>query len=642
MFCLGIEARLAESRTFASWVGARKERSTHAACLVGASGLVLAQLLLAVELLVNPSRPHPAWQARSCRSQGSKLCQALVPMYMTAILARALIVDASGHAIQLFTFQLGASCLAPIACRCIRPGAYSGLGPLGSFLTVLGDVSAATVVALTLKPILWHAPPIFVLAAALLCAFTTAAAHHVTLVHFPKTFTEGEAWLVVSATVNSLMWLAFSWTSRVELPATFDHLSAATTQMVAQLDTLPIVVTLTTVLFCCAVAPPLQDLVTDAMHDDYSSISSHTRESPVSHSYQLRQRRPAVSVDTGPEQSAKHNARSPPLTNGHSPSKATKRHLSDAMNGNSHAKNGKSPHQSDVPVYSTPVPAHDLHLRPTKSRARVLARVAMLGSAYACVMIVCAVYTLQYVFARTYRIYTVLAWAGAMLLGVPGMMVIASWELVTHVVLRKGFHLLTLVMFVPVLIADPPLLAIALAVAFVLMSLCELVRGTQVPWISGVLSHIVDKFTDSRDEGVFLVSHMSLLMGIAVPLWISIADPTGILSGKAFIVELMPGWSGLVALGISDTTAAVVGTKYGKTKVHRTSSKSVEGLLSGTLAMVVMLGSVAMYGGVQRDWQWWGCLVWYSMLTCSLEAVTLQLDNFVFPWHACTLMTLLS
>ena len=548
-------------------------------------------------------------------------------------------MDASGQAIQLFTFQLGASCLAPIACRCIRPGAYSYLGPIGSVLTVLGDVSAATVVALTLKPILWQAPPIFVVAAALLCAFTTAAAHHVTLVHFSKTFTEGEAWLVVAATVNSLMWLAFSWTSRVVLPATFAHLSSATIQMVAQLDTLPIVVTLTTVLFCCAVAPPLHSLVTSTARCA-AGISTHTPEPWISHSYQLRPRQPSARERT--QHSQQHSAHLSPLTNGDSASRSPKRPLSGATNGKTHTKNVNCTLESDVPAHSSPATVHSVYLQPEQSRARCLARVAMLGSAYACVMIVCALYTLQYVLARAYRIYTVLAWAAAMVLGVPGMMVIASWELVTHVVLRKGFHLLTLAMFVPVLIADPPLLAIALAVAFVIMALCELLRGTQVPWISGVLSHIVDKFTDSRDEGVFLVSHMSLLMGIAVPLWISIAEPMGSLSGKPLIVELMPGWSGLVALGISDTTAAVVGTKYGRTKVHRTSSKSVEGLLSGTVAMVAMLGSVAVYGGMQRSWQWWGCLVWYSLLTCSLEAVTLQLDNFVFPWHACTLMTLLS
>lgn len=314
--------------------------------------------------------------------------------------------------------------------------------------------------------------------------------------------------------------------------------------------------------------------------------------------------------------------------------------LLEAYSESSHAKNGKGAHSTGTPLQSAPI--DECSQPPTKPRGRSKARVAMLGSAYACVMLVCASYTLQYVFARTYRVYTVLAWALAMLIGVPGMMVIASWKIVTHVVLRKGFHILSLAMFVPVLVADPPLLAIALAVAFLLLSLCELVRGTQLPWISGKLSNIVEKFTDSRDEGTFLVSHMSLLMGIAVPLWISIAEPTGSLSSKPFIVELMPGWSGLVALGISDTTAAVVGVKYGKTKVHRTASKSVEGLLSGTAAMVAMLGSVAVYGGIPRSWQWWGCLAWYSLLTCSLEAVTMQLDNFVFPWHACTLMTLLS
>lgn len=596
-----------------------------------------AQLLLAVELLVSPASSHPAWRVRSCGNQGAKLCQALVPMYLTAILSSSLRAGSSGAAAQLFTFQLACACLAPIACRCIRPGAYRDMGTFSKWLTVLGDVSAASVVALTLHPILWHVAPVFVVLAALLVAFTTAAAHHVTLINFPWTFTEGEAWLVVSATVNSLMWLAFSWTSRVAVPISLTHLAAATLQMVEQLDTLPIVVTLTTVLFCCAVSPSIHDLVDSSSSQTEGCNGS--QDDPPAHNTRLRQRAGAAGPSSDAaslRESSAYNATSPSHVSAAPGGKSSPR--SSVPNGH-HKGNGKAPRGS---ARSVECDAHALHQPGLKAKARSLARLMLLTSAYACVMAVCACYTLQYVFSKTYRVATVLAWAAAVGFGVPGMMLVASWELVPHVVLRKGFHILTLAMFIPVLIVDPPLLAVALAVAFVLMSLCELVRTAEVPVVSGLLSHVVEKFTDSRDEGVFLVSHMSLLMGIAVPLWISVADATGSRGEQQFQLESMPAWSGLVALGISDTAAAVVGTVCGRVKVHRSSSKSVEGLLTGTFAMVASLAAVAVCASVQRDWEWWYRLLWYSLLTCTLEAVTLQLDNCVFPWHACTMMTLLS
>jgi dolichol kinase len=245
--------------------------------------------------------------------------------------------------------------------------------------------------------------------------------------------------------------------------------------------------------------------------------------------------------------------------------------------------------------------------------------------------------TVLQVLAQPHRLLVLAAWVSAVAIALPIMAWLERRHAMPHVVLRKGFHVLAFVMFSPVLAWDPTLLSLALAVAFALMAVVELVRATRVPWISDVLTMFMSRFTDSRDSGAFLVSHMSLLLGIAVPVWLC-SSPDRPPAGRQ-----LAAWAGLVALGLSDTVAAAVGLPWGTIRVHQTSRKTVEGTLAAAAVMMLSMSFLIRAGLVQAP-SWppqhlWAALLWRSLLTCALEAVTPQLDNIVFPIHAFTLFS---
>lgn len=63
---------------------------------------------------------------------------------------------------------------------------------------------------------------------------------------------------------------------------------------------------------------------------------------------------------------------------------------------------------------------------------------------------------------------------------------------------------------------------------------------------------------DHRDEGPLIFSHFSLLLGLALPIWItSTLSLGGVDSNKLQVLSM----SGLVSLGIGDSFAAIIGTK---------------------------------------------------------------------------------
>lgn len=89
-------------------------------------------------------------------------------------------------------------------------------------------------------------------------------------------------------------------------------------------------------------------------------------------------------------------------------------------------------------------------------------------------------------------------------------------------VVRKGYHIIALLLFLPPLLLEPQLLAIALAVAFAMLLAVETVRVGGVPVISQRLTGFMTTFTDARDGGVIFVTHLALLTGMAGPIWISV------------------------------------------------------------------------------------------------------------------------
>jgi dolichol kinase len=251
-------------------------------------------------------------------------------------------------------------------------------------------------------------------------------------------------------------------------------------------------------------------------------------------------------------------------------------------------------------------------------------------------MAVAAWLVLREVVGSGQRLTIVAGWAVGLAAGLPALLFAARAALVRHVILRKGFHLLAIVLFVPVLVVDADFLGLALGVALALMIAAEGLRFLGVPGTL-FLGRYMQIFTDSRDAGAVTVSHMSLLLGIAGPLWL--APTMSELSGsKPHIVA----WAGLLTLGVADSMAAAVGSTLGRIRMYPASNKTLEGTLASAISLWLCLEGVIALGWAPRPSTWaaWK-LPWISALTALLEASTLQLDNLVVPLFASALMLML-
>lgn len=173
---------------------------------------------------------------------------------------------------------------------------------------------------------------------------------------------------------------------------------------------------------------------------------------------------------------------------------------------------------------------------------------------------------------------------------------------------------------------------------------------------------VLQAFVDERDTGVIYITHFTLLLGLAVPMWLCLVMPgaqvlldphpllpqssTGSLSSypggqkggslgsssgidapgsaaarlaaaayallghsrvgwadtAAALFQVTAGLSGLVIIGVGDTAASFVGKLFGRVPVHAGSSKTVEGTLAGVSASVcawmLLLWTVQLLPGV--------------------------------------------
>jgi hypothetical protein len=68
-------------------------------------------------------------------------------------------------------------------------------------------------------------------------------------------------------------------------------------------------------------------------------------------------------------------------------------------------------------------------------------------------------------------------------------------------------------LFTPVLLLEPQLLSVSLAIATALLVAVEVLRVAAVPLVGPRIHRFMTAFIDSRDAGLLLVSHFSLLAG---------------------------------------------------------------------------------------------------------------------------------
>ncbi len=132
------------------------------------------------------------------------------------------------------------------------------------------------------------------------------------------------------------------------------------------------------------------------------------------------------------------------------------------------------------------------------------------------------------------------------------------------------------------------------------------------------------------------MTHFTLLLGLATPMWLAAAPPSW--PGGGALQHVLCGLSGVMVIGFGDTAASIVGRTWGRVSIHAGSHKTREGTLAGTLctmaAWAAVLGVRAGCAHEAALWpmpRQWLSLAAATVWACMLEACTSQLDNILIP-----------
>ena len=165
---------------------------------------------------------------------------------------------------------------------------------------------------------------------------------------------------------------------------------------------------------------------------------------------------------------------------------------------------------------------------------------------------------------------------------------------------RKVFHGMMVVMFLPTIFVDPTFVSLALILILAVFLLLDLFRASQLPPLSKPLTHFLAPYVDGRDHrGPVIVSHIFLLIGCAIPLWLSLAaiERTGDTPWEGWDVPRreISMISGVVCVGMGDAAASLIGRRYGRRRWCWSGGKSFEGSFAFAVAVVLGLSFARLW-----------------------------------------------
>jgi len=214
------------------------------------------------------------------------------------------------------------------------------------------------------------------------------------------------------------------------------------------------------------------------------------------------------------------------------------------------------------------------------------------------------------------------------------------------IIARKYFHVVAILLFTPITYLDHDMMSLSYAIAISFLIVLEMIRG----WID---SNIVDStkhwnnvyttFLDEKDSrGGLVVSHIALILGCAIPLWItqllSRANDVFKSGDNNMLFTLLP-YLGITVLGVGDSAAAIGGIQFGRHNWPGESSRTLEGSCCMFLSMMVV---VLTMGTFMDSANITSTKVATMGVITLLEASTIQIDNFVLPVAGLTLVLFLN
>ncbi|KAF0925134.1 hypothetical protein E2562_015413 [Oryza meyeriana var. granulata] len=145
-----------------------------------------------------------------------------------------------------------------------------------------------------------------------------------------------------------------------------------------------------------------------------------------------------------------------------------------------------------------------------------------------------------------------------------------------RILLRKYYHLVAVLIFSPAVIFQSDFLDLAFGAAFAVFLILEMIRVWEIYPLGHIVHQFMNAFTDHRDSEILIVSHFSLLLGCALPKWMS----------SGFNDRPLTPFAGILSLGIGDTMASMIGYKYGVLRWSKTGKKTIEGTAAGITSVL--------------------------------------------------------
>lgn len=161
----------------------------------------------------------------------------------------------------------------------------------------------------------------------------------------------------------------------------------------------------------------------------------------------------------------------------------------------------------------------------------------------------------------------------------------------------------------------------------------KLIRIINIPIIGPILESVVQTFRDEKDQGVLTLTHIYLLVGCSMPIWIF----------PYFTSHNLAISSGLITIGFGDTAASVFGYLFGKNYWSGT-HKTIEGTFCAMIAQ--FLASLIIYNYLISSIY---LITLYELVIITIacvvialiEAKTTQIDNLTLPLYFYILTTFL-
>jgi dolichol kinase len=155
---------------------------------------------------------------------------------------------------------------------------------------------------------------------------------------------------------------------------------------------------------------------------------------------------------------------------------------------------------------------------------------------------------------------------------------------------RKVFHGMMVAMLLPTIPIDPPFSSLALTIILAIFLLLDLLRASCLPPLSKPIASFLTPYVDGRDlRGPVVISHIFLLIGCAVPLWLSLAGVplAGIAPWRAWDAQSrdVSMVAGVICVGMGDAAASLIGRRFGRHKWPWSGGKSLEGSFAFAVAV---------------------------------------------------------